>query len=154
MQDLQSLLSSTLTPNLFTTLYPHSTISIFLSVLSSDGSLLACLLNAATLALMDAGIPMRDYICACTSGLTPSSPRDGSCDPLLDLNSGEEGELPFLTVATKGEGVCMCVFEGRVGGDRVEGMLATGVSSCERVRGILDGVVRAHGRGVVAGRVG
>jgi exosome complex component RRP41 len=150
---MQNTIASAFTDNVFTHLYPHSTILISIHILSSDGSLLAASLNAATLALIDAGVPMKDYVVACTSGLTPPA-RIGegdTSDPLLDLNGMEEVELPFLTVGTVGAGerVCVCVMESRVRVERVEGMLAVGVDGCKQVREILDGVVRAQGRRVV-----
>lgn len=151
--EMQTTISSAFSSTLFTHLYPHSTISISLQVLSLDGSLLAALLNASTLALIDAGIPMPDYICACTAGSTSSySSNDESADPLLDLNLMEEQELPFLTVATLGESdkVAVCVMESRVQMGRLEGMLAVGVDGCKQVRTILDGVVRRQGKKVLA----
>ncbi|KAK0509104.1 hypothetical protein JMJ35_008475 [Cladonia borealis] len=104
--ELQNTISSAFSSTLFTHLYPHSTISLQIHILSLDGSLLAASLNAATLALIDAGVPMRDYLVACTAGLTPPSGRgDGDdMDPLLDLNGSEETEVPFLTVGTGGAG--------------------------------------------------
>ena len=41
-------------------LYPKSEININIHILESDGSIITTILNAATLALMDAGISMRD----------------------------------------------------------------------------------------------
>src|SRR4051794_6988206 len=137
MSEIQSTIQSTFARTLFTHLYPHSTITISLQILSQDGSLLAALLNASTLALIDAGIPMRDYICACTSGSTSSySSNDEAADPLLDLNLSEEQELPFLTVATVGgsDEVSVLVCESRVQVGRLEGMLAVGVDGCKQVR--------------------
>ena len=72
--EMQNTIASAFQSTLFTHLYPRSTITISLHVLSQDGSLLAACLNAATLALIDAGIPMSDYVVACTSGLTPPNP--------------------------------------------------------------------------------
>lgn len=118
-------------------------------MLSQDGSLLAACINAATLALIDAGIPMSDYVAACTAGSTSSySTNDEQADPLLDLNQLEEQELPFLTVATLGatDKVCVLVMETRVQAARLEGMLAVGVDGCKQVRSILDGVVRRQGK--------
>ena len=99
---------------------------------------------------------MLDFVVACTAGSTFSTStgadaqRSGNAqpDPLLDLSSTEELELPWLTVATVGAGerVCVLVLEKRVRVEWVEGMLAVGVDGCKQVRDILDGVVRRHGR--------
>lgn len=149
---MANTISSAFTSNLFTHLYPHSTIQINLHILNQDGSLLAACLNATTLALIDAGIPMNDYIVACTSGLTPPNhnSKDGA-DPLLDLNSMEEQELPFLTVGTLGAGerVSVLVMESRVQVERLGGILAVGVDGCKQVREILDGIVRRQGKRIL-----
>ena len=104
---------------------------------------------------------MRDYLVACTAGLTPPSGAlatvsgggggNDDLDPLLDLNGSEEIEVPFLTVGTVGAGerVSVCVMESRVRVERVEGMLAVGVDGCKQVREVLDGVVRERGRRVL-----
>jgi len=70
---------------------------------------------------------------------------------LLDLNSIEEQELPFLTVATLGstDEVCILVMETRVQAGRLEGMLAVGTSGCKQVRDILDKVVRNRGERIL-----
>lgn len=142
---------------LFTHLYPHSTIQISLHVLSQDGSLLAACLNATTLALIDAGIPMSDYVVACTSGSTSSYlSNEESADPLLDLNGTEEQELPFLTVGTLGAGekVSVLVMETRVQVGRLESMLAVGVDGCKQIREILDKVVKMQGKKMLASAIG
>ncbi len=154
---MQTTIANAFQSTLFTHLYPHSTILITLHVLSQDGSLLAACLNAATLALIDAGIPMADYIAACTAGSTSSyAGNDESADPLLDLNGLEEQELPFLTVGTLGAGekVSVLVMETRVQIGRLEGMLAVGVDGCKQVREILDQVVRRRGAKILEGAAG
>lgn len=148
IQELQTTLASALASVLHTHLYPRSTISLSLHVLSLDGSLLATCLNTATLALVDAGIPMTDYLCACTAGSTSSyAANDEAADPLLDLNSQEETELPSLTMATLGatDRVAVLVCESRVQVGRLEGMMATAADGCKGVRDFLDGVVREKG---------
>ncbi|KAL8697203.1 MAG: hypothetical protein Q9201_007248 [Fulgogasparrea decipioides] len=150
--EMQMAIANAFSDSLFTHLYPHSTILITLHVLSQDGSILAACLNAATLALIDAGVPMSDYIVACTSGSTSSySSNDEAADPLLDLNGMEEQELPFLTVGTLGAGekVSVLVMESRVQVGRLEGMLAVGVDGCKQVREILDQVIRRHGKRIL-----
>ena len=150
--EMQTTIANAFASTLFTHLYSHSTITISLHILAQDGSLLAACLNAATLALIDAGIPMADYIVACTSGSTASySSNDESADPLLDLNGTEEQELPFLTVGTLGAGekVSVLVMETRVQIGRLEGMLAVGVDGCKQVKEILDQVVRQQGKKIL-----
>ena len=151
---MATTISSTFSQTLFTHLFPHSTITLSLHILSSDGSILAALLNASTLALIDAGIPMKDYICACTAGSTSSySSNDESADPLLDLNAQEELELPFITVGTLGgsDSVSVLIMETKVQVGRLEGMLAVGVDGCKQVREVLDRVVRERGARVLDG---
>ncbi|KAF2404134.1 ribosomal protein S5 domain 2-like protein [Trichodelitschia bisporula] len=177
--ELQHTITQALQATVYTSHYGGSTITISLHVLAQDGALLAACINAATLALIDAGVPMSDYLVACTAGSTThasaSAPQkpvgqqasipglsslsgggnfEDTDDPLLDLNGLEEQELPFLTVATLGgerDAVVVCLLETRVHAARVEEMLAVGVDGCKRVREILDGVVRVHGRRMVEG---
>ena len=157
VQEMSYTISSAFESTLFTNLYPHSTVTIVLHVLSQDGSLLATCLNAATLALIDAGIPMRDYVAACTTGSTSSyASNDEEADPLLDLNGLEEQELPYLTVGTSGgdDKVNVMIMETRVQMSRLEAMISVGLDGCRQIRSILDGIVRAHGKKVLEARVG
>ncbi|KAK3989961.1 3' exoribonuclease family, domain 1-domain-containing protein [Cladorrhinum sp. PSN332] len=150
--EMQSTVANALAASLHTHLFPHSQINVSLHVLSQDGSLLAALINAATLACVDAGIPMTDYVVACTAGSTSTyAANDESADPLLDMNHQEEQELPGLTVATLGDSdrVAVLVCESRVQIGRLEGMMAVGVDGCKQVREILDRVVREKGRRMI-----
>ncbi|WPH03413.1 Hypothetical protein R9X50_00629300 [Acrodontium crateriforme] len=156
IQEMQHAIASAFTHTLFTHLYPHSTITIHLHVLSQDGALLAACINAATLALIDAGIPMSDYTAACTTGSTASyASNDEAADPLLDLNSMEEQELPFLTLGTSGgdDQVSLLIMETRVQATRLEAMVSVGLDGCRQIRSLLDGIVRAHGKKVLEARV-
>lgn len=153
IQELQATLAKSLAAVLHTHLFPRSTISLSLHILSQDGSLLACLINAATLALVDAGVPMTDYLVACSAGSTSShSAADESADPLIDLNNQEEQELPFLTVGTLGatDKVAVLVCESRVQVSRLEGMMVAAADGCANIRAYLDSVVRDKGHRMVA----
>lgn len=152
IQELQATVSHALSATLHTHIFPHSTITFSLHVLSQDGSMLAALINAATLAAVDAGIPMADYVVACSAGSTSSyAAADESADPLLDLNQQEETELPGLTAATLGatDRVVVLSCESRVQASRLEGMLAVAVDGCKQVREILDRVVKARGQQMI-----
>ncbi|KAI0377529.1 ribosomal protein S5 domain 2-like protein [Hypomontagnella monticulosa] len=153
IQELQATIAKSLATVLHTHLFPRSTISISLHVLSQDGSLLACAVNAATLALVDAGVPMTDYLVACSAGSTSShAAADEKADPLIDLNNQEEQELPFLTLGTLGatDKVALMVCESRVQVSRLEGMMVAAADGCANIRKYLDSVVREKGRRMVA----
>lgn len=167
VQELQTTISQTFQTHLFTHLYPRSTVSITLHVLSLDGALLAACLNAASLALVDAGVPMPSILAAVTSGHITStedtsSSSLSSSDPVLDLSNAEEQELPFLSLATvaampgEDDKVSVLVMESRIqveqGGGKLDGMLALGVDGCKRVRKVLEDVVRGHGAKILRGR--
>lgn len=163
---IATTLRSAFQSHLHTYLYPHSTISIHVSVLSADGSLLAAAINACTLALVDAGIPMPGLLCGCTAGMsgsasTPRDPRNDELDPLLDLSLPEEQELPFLTVGTTtsvpvGEDhmdeeeeetkVALLNMDSKLHCTYIETMLAVGMDGCKQIRELLDGVIKGRSR--------
>lgn len=132
-----------------------------MSVLSSDGSLLAAAINACTLALVDAGIPMPGLLCGCTSAMSgsASTPRDPNdeLDPLLDVSLPEEQELPALTVGTTtavpvGENamdeddsdmkISVLHMDSKVHASYIETLLAVGIDGCTQIREILEGVIK------------
>ncbi|KAL4248384.1 RNase PH family protein [Abortiporus biennis] len=90
--ELAAAIKSTFEPVVQTSIYPRSEIDIFVHVLQQDGGLLQAGINATTLALITAGIPMIDFVCAVTGGVYSTS-------PLLDLTTLEENDTPNVTVA-------------------------------------------------------
>jgi len=57
-----------LEPGLFLEDFPKATIDVFIEVIQADGSTRVTGINAASLALADAGVPMRDLVAACSVG--------------------------------------------------------------------------------------
>jgi exosome complex component RRP41 len=47
---------------------PHSDLDIHISVLQDDGSVESAAINAVNLALIDAGVPMKDFLVSCSCG--------------------------------------------------------------------------------------
>lgn len=89
-----------------------SDIDLFIQIIQTDGGMLTCAINAACLALVDAGIPMSDYVVACSAGFVSNQ-----C--ILDLNYIEEGPIPCVSLAIQpksGKTVMMSVILGNVDG--------------------------------------
>ncbi|KAJ7052528.1 exosome component 4, partial [Mycena amicta] len=115
MLELAATIKSTFEPVIQTTLYPRSQIDIFVQVLEQDGGLLQACINATTLALANAGIPLLDFVCAITGGVHLTS-------PMLDLTLLEENDIPHLTVAVlpKTGKVTLVTMETRLHVERFE----------------------------------
>src|SRR5712671_3465579 len=62
------MIKATFEPVVQTSLYPRSQIDVFVHVLQQDGGVLQAAINATTVALVNAGVPLADYVCAVTGG--------------------------------------------------------------------------------------
>lgn len=103
-------------------------------------------MNAATLAVIDAGIPMRDYVCACSAGFIEDT-------PLADLNYVEEatgGPQLALALLPKSEQIALLEMNARLHEDHLEAILQAASKACKDVYAILDQVVRQHLQEVTA----
>lgn len=109
-----------------------------MQVLQADGGEYCACVNAATLALVDAGIPLRDYVCACTASLVDDR-------ALLDVSSleGSTGG-PELTVAVlpqSGE-IVLLEMTRRFHVDHLDKVLAVALEGCQKIYHVLDKEVR------------
>lgn len=66
--ELSKVIRESLEPSVFLEYYPRTGIDIFIEVLQADGGTRCASITAASLALADAGIPMRDLVVACAAG--------------------------------------------------------------------------------------
>lgn len=77
--------------------YPKTAIDVFIEILQADASTRCAGINAASLALADAGVPMKDFVCSCSAGKI-----DGQI--VLDIGGAEdmEGDVD-MTIACVGQ---------------------------------------------------
>jgi len=111
-------------------LYPRSQIDIFVEVLQADGGNYPACANAATLALVDAGIPLRDYVCSCTASLAGDV-------PVLDVSHLESASgRPELTVSVlpKSGEIVLLEMSQRFHADHLDKVLAAALEGCQKVR--------------------
>lgn len=95
---------------LLLTLHPRSSLTLILQVIHDDGSLLSCCLNAACMALMDAGLPMSYLFCGVTCAITkegqiitdPTARQEKESRALLmfAIDSGEQNVLMSTTTGS------------------------------------------------------
>jgi exosome complex component RRP41 len=127
-----------------THLFPRSQIDIYIQILQQDGGLLQACMNAATLSLADAGIPLLDLVCAVTGGVH-------SMSPLLDLTSLEENDVPNVTVATtpRTGKVTLVTMESRIHVDRFEEVLRLASEGGNVIHDHMKGAVKARTQNLV-----
>lgn len=66
--ELSKVIREALEPSIFLEYYPRTAIDLFIEVLQADGGTRCASITAASLALANAGIPMRDLVSACAAG--------------------------------------------------------------------------------------
>ncbi|KAE8269101.1 hypothetical protein A4X09_0g3238 [Tilletia walkeri] len=150
LTELASALEDTFQPVVQTHLYPRSTIDIYIQVLQQDGGVLAAAINASTLALLDAGIAMTDYVVSLSAGLHLSN-------VLLDLSQSEELDCPHMTLAIlpRSRRVTLAQLETRLHADRFEEMFQIGLEACAGVlHAEMDAEMRFRTRKLADSRVG
>ncbi len=83
--EISKVIREALAPAVILEDYPRTAVDVYLEVLQSDGGSRCAGITAASLALADAGINMRDLVVACAAGKV-----DGKV--VLDLNDTEDKE--------------------------------------------------------------
>ncbi|XP_058876987.1 exosome complex component RRP41-like [Acipenser ruthenus] len=133
-------LKQTFEAAILTQLYPRSQIDIYVQILQADGGNYSSCVNAATLAVVDAGIPLRDYVCACSAGFLEDT-------PLVDLSHVEEssgGTQLSLALLPKAEHLALVEMDARLHQDHLEGLMDAATRACKDLHAVLDRVVREH----------
>lgn len=117
----------------------HLPLTLFLSPLSPG--LLPAALNATTLALIDAGLPLTDYVLGLTIGLH-------STIPLIDLCSPEESSLPNLTLAIlpRSKLVTLASSETRLPLDRLKEILELGLEASQALLEEMEAALKERTR--------
>lgn len=129
--------------------YARSQIDIYVQVLQNDGALTVAAINAAALALVNAGIAMMDMVVACSAGFVENM-------PITDPNSLESGaDRPELTVAVLAHSkrVSTCLLDRRLQ-DAVafSQALESATNGAKQIAAVLEYEVRSHSLGLLDSR--
>ncbi|KAF9899387.1 Exosome complex component RRP41 [Lobosporangium transversale] len=135
---MASFIKQSFEPVVITTLYPRSQVDIYLQVIQQDGGVLQACINAATMALIDAGVAMTDYVCACTAGWVER-------EAAIDLNHIEESsDTSEVTIAMlpKSGKVTLAQMESRLHVDKLEALFTLAGEGCKQIHQVLDRTIR------------
>ncbi len=116
-------------PAIFLEDFTKATIDVFIEILQADGSTRVTGINAASLALADAGVPMRDLITACSVGKI-----NGTL--VVDLNGEEdnnsEADMAVAMLSTKKK-ITLLQMDGIVSKEEMMTLLKLAEKSCEKI---------------------
>lgn len=140
--EISMVIRNTLEQNIIVEALPRTQIDIFVQVLQADGGTRCACINAAFLALADAGVPMRDMVAACAAGYLDST-------PLLDLNYMEDsGGGPDVVVGlqTGLDKVVLLQSDNRLGIETFEAVTELATAGCRAVAAHMREALLEHVR--------
>jgi len=127
--ELSKVIREAVEPSIFTELFPRTGIDVFIEVLESEGGTRCAGITATSLALADAGIPLKDLIVACAAGKV-----DGQI--VLDLDEVEDqkgqADLPVAISLRTGE-ITLLQMDGIMSAEEYEKALNLAIEGCGRV---------------------
>jgi len=129
MQERSAWIQQTFQSAILLDQFPRSQIRLHVQLLQAEGGGIAAAINAATLALVDAGIPMRDLVTACTSGMLGRR-------PALDLNREEEmsgGAQVTLAILAGARSVALLEVESKVPDGQFEPLCEMALAGCDQL---------------------
>jgi len=127
--EISEVIKNALSSVLFLEEFPETAIEIFIEILQADASTRCVGLNAAAIALADAGIPMRDLISSCAAGKV-----DGEI--ILDV-AGEEDcsgevDLPIAYIPRKNS-IYLLQMDGILKKDEMEKAIGMATEGCKKI---------------------
>ena len=127
--ELSKVIREALEPTIMSEYYPRSTIDIFIEVLQADAGTRCAGITAASLALADAGVPMRELVAGCAAGKV-----DGRV--VLDLSDIEdkqgEADLP-VALLPKSNMVSLLQMDGSLTEDEFNQALEMSTAACRKI---------------------
>lgn len=127
--ELSKVIRESLEPAIMSEYFPRATIDIFIEVLQADAGTRCAGITAASLALADAGIPMRELVAACAAGKIGGK-------VVLDLSDIEdkqgEADLP-VALMPKSNVISLIQMDGSFTEAEFGQALDLAVDACRRI---------------------
>ena len=127
--ELSKVIRESLEPSVFVDLYPRTGIDVFIEVLQADGGTRCAAITAASLAIADAGIPMRDLVVACAAGKIDDT-------VVLDLMDTEDkvgvADVPVAFMPNL-NAITLLQMDGVLAPEEFEEALSMAVEGCKKI---------------------
>jgi exosome complex component RRP41 len=127
--ELSKVIREALEPAVFSEYYPRAMIDIFIEVLQSDGGTRCAGVTAASLALAEAGIPMRDLVVACAVGKVEGQLVVDLCDSEDKLG---EADLPVGIIPALNK-ISLMQMDGQLTREEFAKALDMAIQACKKL---------------------
>lgn len=128
-QELSKVIREALEPAIMSEYYPRATIDLFIEVLQADAGTRCAGITAASLALADGGIPMRELVAACAAGRIEGK-------VALDLSDIEDkqgdADLP-VAFMPKSNVISLLQMDGSLTEDEFKQALEMSMNACRTI---------------------
>lgn len=139
-QELSKVITWAIEPSIFLEHFPRTSIDVFIEVLQANGGTRCAGITAASVALADAGIPMRDLVAACAAGKV-----EGHL--VLDLMDVEdkmgEADLP-LALMPNLNAITLLQMDGGLTTDEFEQVLNLALTGCKQIHTLQKEALKAR----------
>ena len=128
-KEIGQVMVDAIEPALFLERYPRSVIDVYVEIIQADGGTRCAAVNAAAVALVDAGIPMKDLVAACAAGKMNGK-------VLLDLGDHEdkEGEADVpIAYMPKLDEITLLQMDGIMTADETVEAIEMAVKGCKDI---------------------
>jgi len=117
-----------LEPVILTSYFPKSVVDIFVEVLQADAGTRTAGINAASVALADAGIPMKSLISSCAAGKVEG---EIVLDPMKFEDNFGEADVP-IAMTPSGD-ITLLQMDGRLTPEELKRALELAKSGCQQI---------------------
>lgn len=127
--EISKITADALRPAIFLEKFPRSTIDVFIEILEAEGDTRCAGITAASVALADAGIPMKDLVASCAAG-------KANGNVILDLSEDEdkegEADLPIAIMPRSGE-ISLLQMDGHMTPDEFGKAVDLAIEGCKQI---------------------
>jgi exosome complex component RRP41 len=127
--ELSKVIREALEPSIMSEYFPRATIDLFIEVLQADAGTRCAGITAGSLALADAGIPLRELVAACAAGKVEGK-------VVLDLSDIEDkkgdADLP-IAYMPKSNVVGLLQMDGSMTEAELKQALDMGIDACKKI---------------------
>ncbi len=141
-REISMVIANALKPSLFLEEFPRTVVDVFIQVIQADGGTRCAAINAASLALADAGIPMRCLV---------PSVAVGKADGVLIVDLGDEedkygeGDVPMAILPTTND-ITLLQQDGSFTREDLMEAMQSGLQACKYIHELQkDALKRAFG---------